>query len=79
MQQIKLYQNGRNFIDASFYHDFRDILGITINELLAGEHLNTQDNQYCYEMNLHNRINSYNNINRKNKIIIFMIFSTLIF
>ena len=54
-------------------------LGITINELLAGEHLNTQDNQYYYEMNLHNRINSYNNINRKNKIIIFMIFSTLIF
>lgn len=62
---ISKWENNRNFVDASLYHDLCRELDITINELLASEYIASNDNEQYFDKNIYN----FNKTTRKNKII----------
>ena len=63
------WENGRNMPDLSLFKPLCDELGITINDLMSGEKINTDKYQEKFEENIVNtidystkRINKYSNV-----------------
>ena len=68
---ISKWENGRGLPDLSLIKDVSDILGVTVNELLTGEKLDSKEE--VFENNIINTINYTNNkIKSKNKYIIIL-------
>ena len=68
-KSIGNWENGRNMPDLSLFKPLCDELGITINDLMSGEKINTDKYQEKFEENIVNtidystkRINKYSNV-----------------
>ena len=65
-RSISNWENGKNMPDLSLFKPLCDILGITINELMSGEKINTKDYNEKLEENFINTIDYIDKKNIKN-------------
>ena len=75
---VSKWENGKSMPDISIMKDLCDILGITLNELFAGEKIKEKDIQKKSENNLLNLLKINNIIKSKKKTFILVTLILLI-
>ena len=69
---ISKWENGKSMPDLSLLKPLSDCLGITINELLTGEHIEKEKREEGLEKNFVNAINYEKRRNNINELIFYM-------
>ena len=65
---VSKWENGKSCPDVSIMIELCDLLGITVNELLSGERINTEDYKEKAESNLISAQSEQKNLKRKTKL-----------